>query len=157
MPFSCNMRIGSGCDYELMKQAGFRMILYGIESINQKTLDRLKKGINADEIEPEIKEAAKQGLEVHLAYMSGYPWESEKEEIKTLKFVHKMLRKGYAKTAQVSLYKVPGEKSIDRGLTKKLYSVALYPDFWIRKIMDLKSWDDCVYLLRSIKKGLWRG
>lgn len=154
IPFSCNMRIGSGCEYSLMKRAGFRMLLYGIESANQYTLNRLKKGIKNEEIIPEIKEAAKQGLEPHIAVMFGYPWENEKEEYKTLKLVHYLLRKGYAKTAQASLYNVPGNKANDRGYVKKIYDVARSPEFWFHKILSLRSKDDFVYLLRSIKKGL---
>ena len=39
----CNMRFGAlkEEDYKLMGKAGFRFILYGLESANQNTLDRL--------------------------------------------------------------------------------------------------------------------
>nr|MCW1949304.1 B12-binding domain-containing radical SAM protein [Candidatus Shapirobacteria bacterium] len=43
--FGCNMRFGAlnQKEYTLMKQAGFRFILYGLESANQKTLDFINK------------------------------------------------------------------------------------------------------------------
>ena len=43
--FDCNMRFGSldFSEYKLMKKAGFRLILFGLESANQKTLDRINK------------------------------------------------------------------------------------------------------------------
>ncbi len=50
--FSCNMRFGAlkREDYHLMKKAGFRMLLFGIESGNQATLDRLNKGTSIEEL-----------------------------------------------------------------------------------------------------------
>jgi len=43
--FSCNMRFGAlnQEQYNLMAEAGFRFILYGLESNNQKTLDKIDK------------------------------------------------------------------------------------------------------------------
>ena len=37
LPFSCNMRIDGECDFKIMKDAGFRMLLFGVESANQHT------------------------------------------------------------------------------------------------------------------------
>jgi Fe-S oxidoreductase len=41
----CNMRFGalSADEYKLMRKAGFRFLLFGIESANQATLDRIKR------------------------------------------------------------------------------------------------------------------
>jgi radical SAM superfamily enzyme YgiQ (UPF0313 family) len=153
---SCNMRIGAGADFKLMKQAGFRMVLFGVESANQSTLNKLNKGVNANEIIKDVKKAAYEGLEPHIAVMFGYPWESEAEERKTLTLVHYLLRKGYAKTAQASLYRVPGETPIDRGNVKRIYNVACNAEFWIRKLNDVRSWADFTYLLKAIKKGVKR-
>ena len=46
--FSCNMRFGalSREDYHLMKKAGFKMLLFGIESGSQATLYRLTRNDN---------------------------------------------------------------------------------------------------------------
>jgi radical SAM superfamily enzyme YgiQ (UPF0313 family) len=153
-PFSCNMRIDAECDFRDMKYAGFRMLLYGVESTNQYTLDRLRKGVKVDKILPTLRKASEAGLEPHIAVMFGYPWSSKNEEMETLKFVHKCLRKGYAKTAQASLYCVDGVESIDRGLVKRIYEAGYYPDFWINKLKDLKRWEDIIYLIRGIKEGL---
>lgn len=153
--FGCNMRI-CDVDFKAMKNAGFRMVLFGVESHNQKTLDKIKKGIKADEIIPTIRRASEAGLEPHIAVMLGYPWEGEYEELKTLDMVKELLRKGYAKTAQASIYSVSGQHSIDRGFTKKIYEAAYYPDFWFHQIKDIKSFNDAKYLLRKIKAGIWR-
>lgn len=156
IPISCNMRIGADVDYRFMKKAKFRMLLYGLESSNQQTLDRMKKGIRYEAIVPELRRASEAGLEPHVAFIFGYPWESAEEEKKSLSFLHFLLRKGYAKTAQASLYDVPGEHPIDRGSVKKLYDIGYHPEFWINKAKDLRRWDDIVYLFRGIKKGLFR-
>jgi len=157
--FSCNMRIDSDVDFDLMKRAGFRMVLFGIESANQKTLDKLQKGINYDEIIPTIKQAARAGLEPHITAMAGCPGESDKETDKTIALVHYLLRKGYAKTAQCSVYTVEGEEPKKEAASKvgTIYNVAWHPEFWFNKLRDLRSWDDVRYLYKQIKTGLKEG
>jgi len=150
----CNMRITKDINFSLMKDAGFRMILFGVESINQKTLDRLNKGVKADDIETVIRDAARSGLDAHLSFMHGYGWESYNEECNTLGFVHKMLKKGYAKTAQVSLYQEEGQDSVDRGIGGRLYHVCRFPEFWFNKIKDFKEWEDFLYMIKGIRSGL---
>jgi anaerobic magnesium-protoporphyrin IX monomethyl ester cyclase len=152
--FGCNMRIGADADFKLMKQAGFRMVLFGIESANQSTLDRIKKGIKAYDIIPTIKRANDAGLEAHVAIICGFPWETAEEENETIQLVHYLLRKGYAKTAQASLFDVQGESALDRKSVSHIYSVAFYPEFWYHKIFDIKGWNDFKYLLKSIRKGI---
>ncbi|MDO8609167.1 MAG: radical SAM protein, partial [bacterium] len=76
--FGCNMRFNAIKQdlYYLMKKANFRFILYGMESGNQKTLDKLDKGIKVEEIIEGSRMASKAGLEPHATIMLGYPWES---------------------------------------------------------------------------------
>jgi hypothetical protein len=148
----CNMRIGADVDFKMMKAAGFRMVLFGIESANQSTLDRIKKGIKADDIIPTIKMASDAGLSPHIACMHGYPWESVEEEARTLELVCFLLRKGYAKTAQASIYKTETENGVQRRFN--IYRVARSPEFWIRKIGDIKRWEDFTYMLKGIKAAI---
>jgi anaerobic magnesium-protoporphyrin IX monomethyl ester cyclase len=83
--FSCNMRFGALTkkDYQLMAEAGFRFLLFGLESANQKTLEKIGKGIDIDKVEDElhiIKDVNKEvhaSLEPHITCMVGYPWETE--------------------------------------------------------------------------------
>jgi radical SAM superfamily enzyme YgiQ (UPF0313 family) len=154
--FGCNMRIGANVDFSFMKSAGFRMVLFGIESANQKTLDRLNKGVNADDIIPTIKNAAEAGLEPHIAVMFGIDGETEEEERKTLDLVHYLLRKGYAKTAQASVYDVPSRDKFDSNNARRIYNVARYPDFWIKQLSDIHNLDDFLYFTKKIKKGITR-
>ena len=45
-----------------MKKANFRFLLYGMESANQETLDKLDKGMKVHEIEKGVRMAKKAGL-----------------------------------------------------------------------------------------------
>ena len=154
--FSCNMRFGTFPDFHAMKKAGFRMLLYGLESANKKTLTRINKRINIKQAVAELKMASKYGLEPHICTIYGYPWESDKDAERTLKLVHYLLRHGYAKTAQASLYDVPGSR-IKKGHSRyipRIYEAAYSPLFWINKIKDIRTTDDIKYILKGIKSWL---
>ena len=101
----CNMRFGalSGDEYRLMKKAGFRFILYGLESANQKTLDMLNKGVTEQQQIDTCKVASEAGLDPHLTIMFGYPWETKEEALRTVDTAKHLLKKGYAKTWQVTI------------------------------------------------------
>jgi radical SAM superfamily enzyme YgiQ (UPF0313 family) len=100
--FGCNMKPGhlKQSQYDLMGEAGFRFILYGIESGNQKTLDRLDKGGTVHEIEDSLRMAKQAGLEPHITVMIGYPWEDEADSRQTVEFAKRVFRKGYVDTLQ---------------------------------------------------------
>jgi len=103
---SCNMRLNAIKDietYRLMKRAGFRMILFGFESANQATLDRINKNLQVEEIEPALKICKSAGLEPHITVMVGYPWETKKDLENTLIFTKKLFRNGYADSLQATL------------------------------------------------------
>ncbi|MGI5826652.1 MAG: radical SAM protein [Patescibacteria group bacterium] len=104
--FNCNMRFNSGLtqkDYDLMSRAGFRFILYGLESANQLTLDRLNKNLKVDQIEPSLAMAKKAGLKPHVTVMVGYPWEGEAEILNTVNFTKSLFRKGLVDSMQATV------------------------------------------------------
>ncbi|NOX97923.1 MAG: radical SAM protein [Nitrospirae bacterium] len=123
----CNMRFGA-CDFEeykLMKQANFRLLLFGLESANQATLNRIDKGLKAEVIIESCKSARKAGLYPHITIMFGYPWESYEDALRTLKLGRYLLRKGYAHTVQATMVvPYPGtplfEECKEKGLLKTL-------------------------------------
>jgi radical SAM superfamily enzyme YgiQ (UPF0313 family) len=86
-----------------MKKANFRFILYGMESANQKTLDKLVKGIKVKEIINGGKMAAKAGLEPHATIMLGYPWETYKDAKKTIEMAKYCFKMGYFNTMQATI------------------------------------------------------
>jgi anaerobic magnesium-protoporphyrin IX monomethyl ester cyclase len=103
--FDCNMRLNalSQKEYDLMGKAGFRFILYGLESANQKTLDKINKNLKMEQIEISLRRAKKAGLEPHITVMMGYPWETKDEAENTLKLAQKLFDKGYVDTLQATI------------------------------------------------------
>ena len=102
---SCNMRFGvlKLEDYQLMRKAGFRLLLFGFESANQATLAKLKKGVKVEDIIEGCKLAKEASLNPHLTAMVGYPWESYEDAKKTVELAKKLFIEGYADTLQATI------------------------------------------------------
>ena len=60
----CNMRPGAlnQAQYNMLGSAGFRFILYGLESANYKTLERINKGQKPEDMRSTAKMAKRAGL-----------------------------------------------------------------------------------------------
>lgn len=101
----CNMRFGACSidDYRRMKQAGFRMLLFGLESANQETLDRINKNVDINQINISCKNAKLAHLEPHITIMVGYPWETKVDAYNTLSFAKKLFVQGFADTLQATI------------------------------------------------------
>ncbi|MBD3355127.1 radical SAM protein [Candidatus Woesearchaeota archaeon] len=102
---SCNMRFGilKYEDYLLMRKAGFRFLLFGLESANQETLDMIDKGIKVEDIRHGCMIAKKAGLNPHLTVMIGYPWETYKMAQNTINLAKDIFEEGYADTLQATI------------------------------------------------------
>jgi radical SAM superfamily enzyme YgiQ (UPF0313 family) len=100
--FSCNMRFSDvrPKTAALMKKAGFRKIKSGLESANQATLDRVNKGVKVEEIVEGCRAASREGLEVQLTIMVGYPWETKQDALKTLDLAKRLMSSGAAEMLQ---------------------------------------------------------
>jgi radical SAM superfamily enzyme YgiQ (UPF0313 family) len=100
--YSCNMRFGTlkQEDYMLMKKAGFRLLKFGLESANQKTLDRLDKGVEIKDIVIGCRLAHNAGLSVHLTMIVGYPWETKEDALNTFKLAKGLMQSGKADLLQ---------------------------------------------------------
>jgi anaerobic magnesium-protoporphyrin IX monomethyl ester cyclase len=134
--FDCNMRFGSATkeDYKLMKKAGFRFLLFGLESANQKTLDKINKGLTVETIIESCKEARKAGLYPHITIMFGYPWESYEEAKKTLELGKWLLKKDYAYTMQATIViPYPGTPLFKECKEKDLLYSLNWPDYDMKR------------------------
>lgn len=103
---NCNMRFNNSLkkeDYFLMRKAGFRFLLFGLESANQRTLDRLNKNLRVEEVELVLKMVKEAGLNPHLTVMVGYYWEKEKEVARTYNFVRMLVDKGLVDSLQATI------------------------------------------------------
>jgi len=119
--FSCNMRFGALSleDYTLMKRAGFRMLLFGLESASQRILDEINKGLTVEEMVESCRKAKKAGLDVHITIMFGYPTASSEEEFQTYRLARKLMESGCADTLQSTLLMpYPGSRLYEVGLEK---------------------------------------
>ena len=94
--YSCNMRFGwvDASMYKLMKQAGFRLLKFGLESGCQKTIDKLDKGTNVKLVHQHCKDAKDAGLTIHITMMVGYPWETKKDAMQTFNLAKDLMVKG---------------------------------------------------------------
>ena len=103
---SCNMRITGIRDpetWKLMERAGFRFILFGLESANQKTLDAINKNLKTEEIELGLKMCKDAGLEPHITAMIGYPWETREDAKRTVELAGDLFKKGYVDSLQATV------------------------------------------------------
>jgi anaerobic magnesium-protoporphyrin IX monomethyl ester cyclase len=136
----CNMRIGglNEEDCRLMKQAGFRFILIGLESVSQSTLDRLDKGVRVEDIAGMCRMAKRAGLEPHVTIMVGYPWETRKAAEATIAFARDLFRRGFIDTLQATIVvPYPG--------------TPLYEEAQQEGWLSVTDWDDF-----DMKKSVWR-
>lgn len=101
----CNMRFGalSFEELKLMRKANFRLVLFGLESACQGTLDRINKKVTVEEIMEGCRLTREAGLFPHITIMFGYPWESYQDALKTLAMGRMLLKKGYAYTMQATM------------------------------------------------------
>ncbi len=103
--FDCNFRF----DYftprncELMKKAGFRKLILGIESASERTIDILDKSLTREQIIEGCKMATKAGLQPHLTLMVGYPWETREDAYETLKLARYLMHNGLAHHLQATV------------------------------------------------------
>jgi anaerobic magnesium-protoporphyrin IX monomethyl ester cyclase len=99
----CNMRFGacSAQDFALMREAGFRFLLFGLESANEETLQKLNKhSSGVKRIVEDCRAATRAGLKPHITIMFGYPWEGREEAARTVELGTYLLKKGMAYTMQ---------------------------------------------------------
>ena len=158
----CNMKPVK-LDYKMMAEAGFKFMLVGIESANQRTVDIIRKGQRSEDIIPIMKSMSDAGLAPHGTFMSSYEWETEGEEQNTINLCHYLLKKGYLKTAQASIYSPPHTEpdpnSIGHKRIPRYFDAYKSPQFLIQKLKDIRRWEDVTYLARGARLVLeenWR-
>lgn len=139
--FSCNMRFGALSleDYKLMKQAGFRMLLFGLESAQQETLNRINKNLTVEQIKDSCQKAKEACLEPHLTIMLGYPWESREDAFRTFGLAKYLFEKGWADTLQATIViPYPGTRLFAECKDNGLLSTLDWDEYDMRK-MVMKS------------------
>jgi radical SAM superfamily enzyme YgiQ (UPF0313 family) len=108
-----NRRVTLGCNmipgvltremYDLMARAGFRFVLFGLESACQETLDRIRKCGRSGDIENSMRMAKSAGLRPHVTCMVGYPWETREQARATIALTRRLFDRGYIDTLQATI------------------------------------------------------
>lgn len=75
---------------KLMKKAGCRTIMFGVESGSQKTLDNYKKNITLSQVEQTFKLCHNNKVKTAATFILGLPGEGEKEVVNTINFAKKL-------------------------------------------------------------------
>lgn len=123
--FSCNMRFDYLLDPklpELMKRAGFRKVKSGLESANDETLIKIRKGYKVKDIIEGCRNAAKAGINVHLTAIVGYPWEKNEDVKRTIDLAKKLIVDADAEMLQSTiLVPYPGTPLYKYGLENNLF------------------------------------
>ncbi|MBN2331328.1 MAG: cobalamin-dependent protein [Candidatus Aenigmarchaeota archaeon] len=74
----------------LMKKAGCRLILLGLESGVQRILDMMNKQITLEQAETAVKKIKKAGMLVRASFILGMPTETREESLQTIRFAKKL-------------------------------------------------------------------
>jgi anaerobic magnesium-protoporphyrin IX monomethyl ester cyclase len=89
LDWACCARFEPGIREELlrqMRQAGCRMVLYGLESGSQRVLDRMDKGTRLEAAQRILEQGAEAGIWNHIFFFFGFPGETEEEAQETIRF-----------------------------------------------------------------------
>ncbi|AFM40417.1 Fe-S oxidoreductase [Desulfosporosinus acidiphilus SJ4] len=76
---------------EKLYKGGCRQIQFGLESYCQRVLDKMKKNVKIEWIEPSIRNLYKAHIPVHLFFFTGFPTETSEEALTTYAFTRRML------------------------------------------------------------------
>ena len=74
----------------LMKKAGCGSILYGIESLDQNSLDNIKKGVKLEDIEKALKLTKQAGIEARCSMMLALPGETRESVMRVINLLIKL-------------------------------------------------------------------
>lgn len=74
----------------IMKEAGCWLVAFGIESGNEDTLEKIKKGATKDEARTAVRWAKEVGLKVYGYYLIGFPWETKEHIRDTVNFAKEL-------------------------------------------------------------------
>ncbi len=100
-------------DYDLMKlmkEAGFKLLSFGVETGSERLLQMICKGENKDHISSAVQNAHRAGLKVRGTLILGLPTETRQESLATIQWA-KDLRLDFAKFSLATPY--PGTPLYD--------------------------------------------
>jgi radical SAM superfamily enzyme YgiQ (UPF0313 family) len=167
------------------KDAGCWAILFGAESGVQKNLNTIRKGTTLEQIKKAVTDAQDVGLKVSTPFMFGIPGETFEEGLQTIRFALDLnpdMANFHAITPfpGTELYdNLDQYGTISDDLTDFTYQGAAFipftmtreqilqlrqlafkrfysrPSFLFKKLLQIRSWHDCMVALKSAKSLFW--
>jgi radical SAM superfamily enzyme YgiQ (UPF0313 family) len=144
-------------DFSLLKQAGFVSLFFGIESLDENNLLRLKKGINVKIITSTLKKAHDAGIHTIGSFIFPIPGETTQSMNTTLK------RIGELRPYLDSLVALPAGvyPPTEWGKHPEKYGIAMDPDYIekcvtypIKYLIPLKHWKPFPFKYTVMDKSL---
>ena len=142
---------------KILQKTGFRLLKVGLESGNEQTLKRINKKESLEQIKAGVKRAKDYGLVIMLTTMVGYPWESEKDVLKTFQIAKELMlyktRAGDSLQSSI-LVPYPGTPLYEQALKEKWFTIdpkdyqkfdmerpvlktKINPGFWCKKMWQI--------------------
>jgi len=125
--FYANLRPTADFDQEtldLMFQAGFRYVIWGIESCNRRVLKLVKKGTSVKSIRNTLEYATNAGIRNHVFMFFGFPSETPDELFDTMEFlyenrrnIHQVHSGAYVLCEETEIFRHPEKFDIDVACT----------------------------------------
>ena len=124
-----------------LKRSGCVMLKLGLESGDQRVLDRMQKGIDLEEVSLALKTLKKAGIATYVYLLFGTPWETPLEARRTLEFTvrhHEMIS-----FLNLAIFNMPiyGPEAVDLESQESyegdlsLYTGFEHPKGWSRKLI----------------------
>ena len=154
----CNMRPGAlnKEEYDLLGRAGFRFILYGLESANQNTLDKINKGQKPGDMANTLRMAKRAGLEPHVTCMVGYPWETMEDARNTIKFTTELFKEGLIDTLQATIViPYPGTRLFEQAKENGWLLTEDWNEYDMRKPI-LRTCEGSEEEIRKLAQGIYK-
>lgn len=96
----CETRFTTDITYEKCKKlysSGCRQIQFGLESYNQRVLDKMNKNIQIEWIDQAIENCMKAGISAHMFFFTGFPTETYEEALRTYAYTNEKVTKSQLK------------------------------------------------------------
>jgi radical SAM superfamily enzyme YgiQ (UPF0313 family) len=88
--YTCQLRPTKDLDFETLKKlrkSGLTMIMWGVESGNDRILNLIRKGTNKKDIEDVLKNSHNAGIKNIVYMIFGFPTETKDEFLETIEFL----------------------------------------------------------------------